>query len=657
MPKIYRHMKANYLASILLALFTNIILAQTLYVTGTVNMGVHTNTLLYCGSGMELTSANANVFVRGGIRVNSGNLSITNNSGNNNFLLRYDSDAVYGKLDISTAIPPANVTGQVALEKMIPNHGQFVQQSFPFVNYTTANFASDNGVAYVATATPALCNTPASHHMYYWSNTELRWIPVMNGDTIEPTRYHLVSNDLSTLNGTYKGTKETFRQRPAHIAYSVTFPNQSSVNFGPTGNFRPCNSFSAPRYFTFISDRTYPLPMSLSYWSDPNYAKNLYQLGNPFTTNLDLSYIGINESGTPNDGLVIPNLRGIYYNFGSGATALNSPNGGVVRYLQANNVTNQFDSGDLDWLVIPPMQPFFIKQTSYTGSIFTFTDGLKTFRQNSKATLYGSGGPSGTYQTYSSGDTYQVTLRLVDSNGEELLNRTHVAVSDNYINGVQPPATSTDISNGWIDNHYGFYGLQELPVTGGIDLTQLNNKLYINTFNPSLYAKPIPLGFKTDPNNPGQTYRLKALLFETGKLVSNFQDPSVKFYFHDKLTNQYILIDDSFDYTFTQSTDTDTRFELFYGDTSLSVGLPSENLTTLIYENSGEYYVRFKSDWTKASIFVYTAVGQLVYSKENINLLDNSTDFLLPLNSQKAITYLIKIIGPNGEEVTEKIVR
>ena len=110
---------------------------------------------------------------------------------------------------------------------------------------------------------------------------------------------------------TTNGTVYTIKGRPLAAGITETLQNAAAtVNFGVGGN--NLNSYNE-KYNSYIQDA---FDASSGVWTN-NYGKNIYQFGNPFFTNLDLSKIGFVEQGTNTDGNNITTIQGIRYDPGS----------------------------------------------------------------------------------------------------------------------------------------------------------------------------------------------------------------------------------------------------------------------------------------------------------------------------------------------------
>jgi hypothetical protein len=111
-------------------------------------------------------------------------------------------------------------------------------------------------------------------------------------------------------------------------------------------------------YNSYLDD-----PFVTSKWTG-DYALNVYQQGNPFLTNVDLSLVAKGDN-VSDDENAISNLNGIYY-YTSGLQT----NSFGTTYSNVTGVKVTFDSngnivgGFADDLVIKPMQDFIVKLNS-----------------------------------------------------------------------------------------------------------------------------------------------------------------------------------------------------------------------------------------------------------------------------------------------------
>lgn len=650
-------MKKNLLT--IFSVFSVLILtAQDTWVTGSAPVKVMPSTMFYHGGDFNIKTATTAVVTNDGF-VYVKNKNYINNQGDaNRFILTYTSPTLYGQLITNQSIQN---TGKLTLNRLVPTHTGAIQSAFPLASYTINDWGVDAGATVIGNTPCGLsgfCANRRKHPIFTYNDTSLVWDPIQTGATINPFKYHIVNTASVGVPGGYAGSTTSFKGIPNGISQNITVPNTSSINFGIGG--ANANTYGV-RYRTYIDDFIDGTPTGagqISDWTNAEAGKNQLHLSNPYTSNIDLSYIGINELGTPNDGNVL-DVKAIWYYTTSrtiGGTA-GTGTGGTSAVVALTNASGQFVAGDVSKVLLRPMQAFVVKgKTTFVGQSFNFNDNLKTFKQTSKASDYGANGPAGTYTNWGveeSSNVYQVELKLNDKDGEVGLG-TFVTAANEYETGL-----ATDPSNGYKDSSSCIYGLPESK-NGGLNVEQYatGKQIYINKINPNFRGKSIPLGVKV--GNYTEELTLKANLYDTGRKLkeseAGFIDSSAKFYFHDKKLGTYSEITPSFAYTFKETESNDNRFELFYGEIE---NLSSENLNTaksgtVVYKNQSDanFYVKFAKTWNKANVKIYDISGALVSSVSNV---DASVDYLLPISQSGA--YVVTAVSELGEVSTSKVVK
>lgn len=679
-------MKKNLLTLVVLVslLSAGIQVKAQIYSTESSTTFVSPNTLVYT-KGYKVTNVNAKVTNEGNIKVDGGDFSITNSTSNDQFYNWYKSGENFGSTNYGQLIITQNVTaptGKIKMDKPVLGDTYFAIVGVPFSIYSTTDIATTWGAVTAVSfpcSTGVVCSSAnwKKHPLFVWNNDKLRYDPVNGGSTLVPGSYYNVNvrtgvgSPFEEQNATVTGVRSYFGTPTQGELSAMTVPNGRSY----ASNIGGKNYYNV-WYYTYLGDPFYTASDSnfdATHTPGVDYAKGLLRLTNPFTSNIDLSYIGIDSehlagttTPTNTDGNKVTGLVGI-----SKFTGSESGNPlGTVRYVStseqagASDTTGQFISGDTDKLIVKPFGNFIIKVSAAQAgaSQFKFTDGLKTFKTLSRAATTGTDGAgysarvANATSSVGDDDVYQVNLQLYDSPEKNIFyNHTYVAASNEFTTGVDVNQSSnTDLSDGMT----GVYTRSELP-TGGID-TSVSTKLYINKMNSQSMGVPIPVGFMVNPSVDSDTFTFTCRLGENGRFLDseevNFSNPNAKFYFHDKQNNTVLLMDTNFSYTFTQSTSTEDRFEIFYG-TAGTLGnddITKVDNTTVVFKDGADYKVRFNKDWTKANVFVYTAVGQLI---SNVQNLDTSNDYTLPLTNGNTTVYVVKITNDKGEVVTKKVVK
>lgn len=648
----------------ILSLITTIAFAQKTYVTGSASVYVSPKTLVYNGSGLDVTAGTASVTNKGNIIVNSGTFATTNNGTNDNVRMVYTDNggtanadgsagtSGYGQLIVRNGV--TTPTGKVDMDKMMPAAASFTynQAGFPFQSTTSiSTLTSDFGITMFDAAR-------ASHPVFVWNNDKIQWDRAMAADMLDPFKYYIVAKKgafSGYMTGAVREHKGAVNNANATIAFSTS---------QPTGDISASNRRNDynERYITYVDD-AFQATKTASDWG-----RNMLQLANPYTSNIDLSYIGFAETATLNgvalnDGNNISNLVGVYrystatFSGTSGSTVY----GYTQTILKATAAAGKFVAGDAPVLLIRPFESFIVKTSSASGN-FVFGDGLKVFNYKARVTDNAAGTGTIAYRDTSTANKfYQVGVNLF-KNDEVTGNRTYVVANDNIQNGFD--AFQLEAVNYELGDATGFYTKEELASGNGEDPAHSDVNLYINSVNTAYLGVPIPLHFNVNTADAGATFKIKFTLDDTlvrlSQAGSNFDNPNARYYFRDNQENVTMLINSDTEYTFTQGSTTDTRFQLFYGSpTSMGTGEISTDLAgTILYkDNDRNYLVRFDNSWEKANITIHTAVGQIVFTKKDI---DATQDYMLPLQGKasNAVAYFVTIENAvTGEKVSKKIVK
>lgn len=633
--------------------------AQLTFVGDAALVHISDQALVYSGGGVKL-SGTATVNTIGDFMINTSTEGFDVAS-TADFRLKYSSPTVYGQLFIQ-GMPQNNITGKVNKEYVDVIHGNTGRQqvALPYYNFTAGDIQSV--LPYVNITNNALTSTgrwnPRS--IFKWNNSTSAFDQLTGAATVvgKPTDYYILSrrnydktiawdptvtaeNPTALLTGTTTGSpvtavntmKKIFKGVPVSDAGTdtqVTLSGAFTGNFGTNGTLK--NQYNE-LYNSYVDD-----PFVTSKWTG-DYGQNIYQYGNPFLTNVDLSLV--KKGDTSSDDLnAISNLNGIYY-YSSGIQ--NSWSGST--YTSATGVKVTFDSaGDIvgglaNDLVIKPMQEVLMKVTSTASQTLNFNK-TRRFAQTARlSTTSYSVTAAKNSENKSNLVTKQLGVVLLDSNDKEL-GRTFYVVNNEAITGFNPDnarlqATTTDTS---------IYTKEELT-TGGLDSNRDYN-LYINEANELDFAgKQIPLVI-----NNANVSKLKFFLIEGGSLLGDSQVLSngKSFYFG----NNGVLtkIDSGTTISITNNT-----YGLFYEQPAGVLGT-SELLNgqTIVAKKDANYVVRFNKNWKTADIEIYSSVGQLIFTAKKVS---TNKDYQLPLSESLNAVYIVKIKSNNGEIVTKKVIK
>lgn len=636
--------------------------AQLTYVGDAALVHIENNALVYSGGGVKLDGTSKVTTIGDFMIVNpSQNFEVASTA---DFRLKYVSPTVYGQLYIQD-MPQGNITGKVNKEYVDVKHGTTGRQqtALPFYNYGITDLQAT--LPHINISNSALTQTGRwnKRSVFKWNNSTSAFDQLTSASTPvvgKATDYYILSrmlysgteiwdttltaeNNNANLQG-YVPTsasdissantmKKIFKGVPVSDLNTadteVTMSGYFTGDFGANGTKK--NQYNE-LYNSYVVD-----PFVTSKWS-ADYARNTYQYGNPFLTNVDLSLIKKGTTSTDDENAV-SNLNGIYY-FTSGiknnyfGSTYGSATGVLVTFDSNGNVVG----GLANDLVMKPMQEVMLKLANSTSQTLKFNK-TRRFSQTARAnstpySVTASKGASGIV-------TKQLCAILYDTNNNEL-GRTFYVVNDEAVTGYSPEnarmqATTTSTS---------IYTKEE-AVIGGADMS-VNYNLCINEANENNFkGKEIPMVI-----NNGSASKLKFHLIEAGNLIPDTESLTNGKAFYIRMNGVLTKINsgDSFDLSSTNET-----FGLFYEQPEgvLSTGDLLKN-QTIVVKKENDYIVRFSNNWKNADIEIYSSVGQLIFTAKKVS---TNRDYILPLNSSVNNVYIVKVKSEKGDIVTKKIIK
>lgn len=590
-----------------------------------------------------------------------------------NIIIRLNDPAnfgtsTYGQLYIN-GLDQAKVTAVVDKEFRTPQHGTYQQIAMPFYNKTISSLSGSPST--IGTFGKTFTNTRWSkNEVLTWNNaTAVSDFLSVSAVTPKSTTYYMLGSlglntslppaTMATNAPTPTGAVYTLRGVPiANIdaAKSINGIKEvltnaaNGINFGSGGN--AINIYNE-RYNTYLQDDWDASLIPSNPWSAATFGRNIYQFGNPFFTNLDLSLIGIAESATIGDGNEIPSIQGIRYDPG---VVISDANGST--YSNASRFINfttgvpgtaigPVPVGDLG-LIIRPMQTFVIKLRNNNTPIGLDRtlgfDNLRRFKNTVRAS-----GTDYSVTSGKSGNAQQTVKQLgvigLDQNGVELA-RTYYAVYPTAITGHTAQSTVQSILG-----NQNIIGTYEEDINGGYDMNYINSYwLYINEANENdFFGKAVPLAIYSND--------IKSLKFEirenTDLIENNTHNLSTGIGFYYKAPNgaiseiaqnQIIPV-------------TSDEYNLYYGRSTIVLGTGGStkpSRTQVVYSSAiDKFVVRFDPQWKKSDVSVYDMSGKLVISFKNV-----LTDKDLELNLAKMNSaYVVKAVSETGETISSKIIR
>ena len=660
-------MKNNYaiVVSCCFLMLSGMAFSQDAYITGIIPVKNQKGTLLYFGEKLELTSAvnTDRTFINSGkIKING---SFVNNGDGKNFVSTWTDAENYGQVIIAQdAEVGENSFLSLEKNKINPSSSAWGQFAIPFDKFSTTG----NGNTY-GDLQPRLFGTNYSNggNRYYasmmvWDNTgKPEFDHKRNTDEHNPTNYVILN--LTYYSAGLRGIMETnpdenltYSGRPAKAEYTAQYKPSiyyQGKNWGVWAYYT--NSYNE-KYYSYLGDAV------RDYETDSiHYAKYFFEFGNPYTSNIDLSDIGLNNGGAYVENLMsVSRITGTNWNINDGG----SSQAATVQALWNGSIW----SGNPDALIVPPFETFIIglnegADDDAATHDFVFDDSLKTFDYSSLAEdenfFTDDGGKMNPlnyyFNTFSRDHFFQLRLKLYDEYDHYTGNEAYVVVKRNGENGVNDKLESEYSDFG---DRSGFFLAQENA--DGSEVETSNRKMYINTVSFTYASKPIQLFFNRK-NGDYNGYYVKADLFYQSifnKLkppATNFHGPN-SFYFYDKFEDVLLPITTDFNYYIEYSDNPlEDRYQVFWnggpmGDERLAVQ-DEENYQTIIYKDQDTYKIRFNTNWDTAQIKLYDLSGKILQTYENVKT-DVDFEFELP----GAGVYVVKLVSEKGEIHTQKII-
>ncbi len=633
--------------------FCVVVSSQVLtYVGNSALVTVQSQTLFYNGGGLQ-TSGNAVVNNSGNVMINGSSSDLLSIASTSNFNIRLASITDYGQLYVS-GITQSNITGKVNKEYTADYDNGITgrqQTGLPFYNFTYADLkaAFGNGNLNLTDGSNTTSGRFNPSSIFKWNNAKARFDQIVGGldtDVIgTPLTYYIIPRRRA--DNTYfwspSTEKKTFTGIPvsdattSNVVFSLSGAYAGS--FGTNGN---ASNYFGEKYYSYLDD---PFRSKSPNWAS-DYALNLYQLANPFLTNIDLKFIATNETGNMSDGNLISNLVGIAY-YGSNQIANTFSGTTYGSAIIATVLGGAFQGGDIsaNKLVIKPMGEFMVKLSDNTAQTLDLSK-TRRFKGNSRAdgVDYSVTAAKGT--TDDSGIpadkiVKQVAVVMYDLEGNEI-DRTYYAVSPSATTVYNPSTTNLQA---YAPDDKKIYTKEEKQ-EGGED-ANYSDKLYINEANEiSFKSKLIPLTI----NYTEQPYQLKFEVYEKGERMPDGLSNGNSFYLENQ-EGQYIKIADGDAISMNGSQNLGLYYEMPEGGT---LGTGNANISqTIIAKKNNNWVVRFAPDWKQASVEVYSVAGQLLNS---ISRIPTTSDFTIPLNYQSKNVFVVKAVSEKGEVVIKKIV-
>lgn len=663
-------MKKKLLTLSMLALALGLQAQVLTHVDAGATVYVSKSTLVYNGGGLQTKDNASNVK---GVIENHGNIMVVGNgttdvlrtidSSNNpktattggNIINKLNETTAYGSVNTAgnivytygqlyiSGVTQNNLTAIVDQEYRQNKHGDYQQIAMPFYGKTFSTLSD------VAEFNKTFTNVRWSENeILRWNNALVRFDNVNTSSaTATGTDYYILGSaglDTSSKVFTLKGRPVAEENAPDATLNGAG----NGINFGTGGN--AINAYNE-KYNTYLQD-SFHMGNAGTVW-DGDFGKNLYQFGNPFMTNLDLSKISVaNDNGTNttnSDGIHLENIYGIRFEL-SGVQYSPTAGGGSTSFKYVTFANNgETVVGDAEYMMVRPLGTFVIKLKDNSKSNVLNFKNLRRFGYLARTDWAVPNSVITNKSSASSGSVKQLGVIGLGADGNEV-QRTYYVVYPNATTGH-----STNSTTQVINSSGTFLGtFEEDPVNGGYDNNYTASYwLYINEANETNFkGKNIKLV------NYDLT-KIKSYKFEireNAELVSSgthILSSGIGFYYKGpdgilKEAKQGDVV-----------TATGAEYDLYYGTpdgvlaTTNTEAIPSR--TKVVYDPAiDDYVVIFDPNWKTADIDVYDMSGKLIVSSGRVKTTNGN--YTIKLNSVKS-SYIVKIVADNGEKVTTKILK
>ncbi|MDY3352348.1 T9SS type A sorting domain-containing protein [Riemerella anatipestifer] len=640
-------MKKSVFSIGLLALGVLSLKSQSLtYVGSAASVYVKPSTLMYSGGTVEVKNTGL-IENQGNIQIDNGGFLTDAIDGSAVKLKLNDTStyASYGQLWINNLVQ-SNITGTLTKEYAVANEGAYQHIALPFENKVIGNLSTELGKTFTETR---------------WSLDE---ILVSRNELVRTDVVSLTqkTNDMQTLSGNYKTAYYSLGSKAGTVDYTqlkkivgTPFSNDNvsltlsgagaNVNFGTDGS--NINGWRE-RYNSYVRD-AFASTDGLT-WSN-GYGKNLYQLGNPFLTNLDLSKIPDN---------IKTKIRGIRIELSG--TTYDSTNGtkyGAYKYVTFSGTTG-VPVGDVSAAIIRPMHTFLIKMNDAVGASIDFAS-LRTFDYTPGGTISNlvvqSASTNNKLRNLSSStkslvsstsSIKQLGLIALDENKNEI-GRTYYVVYPEAITG-KPSGQATTQAQATRNDVIGTF---EEKVDGGYDAEAAKSYwLYINNANENDFKGKNVLLKKNNAD-------VKFLKFEIREDTGLLNEGESKL-----LNGESFYIESPSGESLVKATQgeiipaSENYYNLYYGLPenktleTVEVSRPAD--CAIVYDEAiKSYKLIFDSTWDSANIKIFDISGKLISSENGVST-SQAYDIHLPTGVQS--TYVVTAQSDKGEAFSQKII-
>jgi len=578
------------------------------------------------------------------------------------FRLKYLSSTDYGQLYISGLDQTTKISGKVVKEYQadanngsdptVPDVGVGRQQvALPFYNLNIADLKTI--FPYLQTASSTLNSSGRFNYasVFRWNNKQIRFDQITDANSGvsvgKATDYYIIprrdANNTIQWNASsavkdFIGTPYSDNTHGTDNFMLDILDTGYIADLGSGGNKK---NIYAERYNSYVNDPFEDATVASNWQAGGNYGKNLSQFANPFLTNIDLTNLKTTAG-------VLNNIRGIAYygttNFdwyyadqpGSGGyTGTLYGKGNIVQVVVSGGV---IQGGDVEKekMVIKPMGEVMVKFNSNAAAQINLND-ARSFSQDPRDPSDHGVANKGV-SIPADKIIKQVSVTLYNADGKEV-GKTHYAVSPSAITGKEGATMQ-----GYVED-YPIYTKEE-KVDGGED-ANYTSQLYINEANETNFkGKKIPMFINFDA-----PATMKFEIFEGGQKIEPGQQLSEGDFYIENANNIVTKINSGDSIPVTGSS-----YGLYFGEpqgATLDAGSAIKN-QTIIAKKDNDWVVRFSKDWKKAKVEVYSATGQLIHIKNDVN---TGSDYIIPMFSNVNGVFVVKTTSETGEVVIKKIVK
>lgn len=651
----------------LLGLGLSVNAQATFSLTDQASVHIKEDALVYSGGEVK-TKASGVVDNFGNVMIVGGGLKTltatnTNKTDGGNFILRFWSSATnsgdivnggtntkYGQLYIN-GTNQSDVTGIVDKEFKDNHHGTYQQIAIPFHNKKFSELSTELGGGFTN-------NRWTQTEILAWDNPKVRFNKVLTSDqtTVATSYYALGAKNFNAFSPASPITSST--GTGVYVVKGVPYTNGHTaslsgagvgIDFGPNGSYR---NYFREIYNSYIQDNwDVATP-----WSG-NFGKNIYQLGNPYLTNLDLGQLGS----------VVSNLRGVRVEPAAVSTRTNGSTYDLTTAKFISYNTSGVAIGDVKAAIIRPFQTFVIKLSNASSSLnfdnlrrfkyepravgVPYSVVAKTIPNNKISKMEVSTLNKSTSRVSSVNTVKQLGVIALDTNKKEI-GRTYYVVYSDAVTGFSEKAVTQVTASS-----KNVIGTFEETKKGGIDESLTSSYwLYINEANENDFkGKEIPLKLYSND--------VKFLKFEVLENATDIKDgqeilsSGESFYIFDG--SKHVTVANNKEIIVSAP---DANFGVFYGKpTESSAGL-KENVniekpsaTILVYDESIESHkIIFDPEWKTATVQVFDMSGRLLSTQTNI---DTSNEFIVSLPKNIRATYIVNAISNTGKKFSQKVIK